>query len=282
MDPTGKYVIQNGTIIPRRELANESIHWLAGDKLAFSCRWRASGSRILYYVDQYEELDQKLSTLGFSLTNYLGADRMKGLLVQLIQKERFFKGISITFILITNLKTGQQPMLLIFVDPYPQDMYILNSVGLQLGILDHLHYPGPVVTEGLSRNHPIRKHWLHEGRQAGFDCICLTTSTGALAETPDALLYLVRNQKVYTPDPEMGVSSHAIQKNLMIVLAELDFELIQSPKLKPGHLLQADEVFCANDFDGIRWIMGYEDKRYYKKTSLALVNALNSTWTTVD
>jgi branched-subunit amino acid aminotransferase/4-amino-4-deoxychorismate lyase len=48
----------------------------------------------------------------------------------------------------------------------------------------------------------------------------------------------------------------------------------ESALLTEKDLLAADEIFITDDLHGIRWVMSFQDKRYYRKTAAYLSDLL--------
>ena len=55
-----------------------------------------------------------------------------------------------------------------------------------------------------------------------------------------------------------------------------------SDNIRPQDLGKADEVFLTDDRNGIRWILGYERKRFYRKISGILYGELTALIRTTD
>ena len=72
-----------------------------------------------------------------------------------------------------------------------------------------------------------------------------------------------------------GVTPRAIREEIINIIDQFDFKLVETDALEPGHLKQADEVFIADDQHGIRWVMGFENKRFYRKLSQIILAKIN-------
>jgi branched-chain amino acid aminotransferase len=47
-------------------------------------------------------------------------------------------------------------------------------------------------------------------------------------------------------------------------------------QISPEIMKQADEIFCTNAVQGIQWVMGYKQKRYFNRISRILQERLTS------
>jgi len=62
----------------------------------------------------------------------------------------------------------------------------------------------------------------------------------------------------------MDIAAH---EGIPVVEAEINPEIMKS----------ADEIFCTNAVQGIQWVMGYKQKRYFNRISRILQERLG-TW----
>ena len=59
----------------------------------------------------------------------------------------------------------------------------------------------------------------------------------------------------------------------MELAALMDIEITEA-KIDPSTLEEADEVFLTNAVRGIQWVMGFRQKRYFKKWTKIFREAL--------
>ncbi|MFV0521189.1 MAG: aminotransferase class IV [Mangrovibacterium sp.] len=86
-----------------------------------------------------------------------------------------------------------------------------------------------------------------------------------ILETPNANLFLIfDNQKVKTPHISLGICVNPARQFVIILLQDLGYEVEEVKELTTSDLLQAIEVFTANDLIGIRTITAFKHARYYR------------------
>ncbi len=277
---SSKYHLINGDIQSERYLAEQSIRWIRDEGASLRFTWKASGTRIPFYAKQYKLLVDRLNMLGDN-TNPIPSEAIfKSQLVKLIQKNRLFKGLEIHIIikLFSKEEDKTNPGYLVFTDHHPDESFIMNQQGLLLGISDTEHHPGGKIMPFIELHHPLRLKWRAEAIRHNYDTICLLNNDGKLVETSDSTLFLARKSKLYTPDLRTGVTPRAIREEIINIIDQFDFKLVETDALEPGHLKQADEVFIADDQHGIRWVMGFENKRFYRKLSQIILAKINADW----
>ena len=97
-------------------------------------------------------------------------------------------------------------------------------------------------------------------------------------ESNDSSIFLAGGDRLYTPSLSLGVTKRAIRQVILSKASGAGLEVMETSKLLPGHLNDADEVFLANDIEGIKWVVGYGKKRFYRKYSEILINLINRDW----
>ncbi|MCD6346908.1 MAG: aminotransferase class IV [Bacteroidales bacterium] len=283
MAPNRSHLL-NGEIKSESHLAKVALDWLRNTGSTFQFSWRASGTRIPFYNQQYRILTSRINTLGPNLNPLPSETDFKSLIEKLIQRNRLFKGVEILIIIriSTRLEAIPRSDYLVLTDPYPNEDFQINQHGLLLGLISSGYHPGADVMSYIEQSHPLIQKWIAEARTNNYDTVCLLNQDGMLVETTDACIFLVGQSKVYTPDLKVGCTQRAIRQEILNKIEELGYKGIETSVLEPEHLKQADEVFIANDKNGIRWIMGYENKRYYRKLSQKVLAMINADWANIN
>jgi hypothetical protein len=279
-----RYHLINGEIQAENKLPDLAADWLKEAGSSLSINWRASGTRIPFYSKQYYKLYQFLTALGICSEIIPSASRLETKLIQLIQKNRFFKGVDLKIIVRLLISDNSKKLLNYLVIPseHSEENFQLNKKGLMMGIIPGGYHPGRELLPYLEPHHPIRQKWLSQASENSFDTICLLSPEGKLIETPNSNIFLLRASKIYTPDLAVGVTPNAIREEILSISEYLAFQAVQTSALEPAHLKQADEVFLADDYNGIRWVLGFENKRYYKKHCQQIIAKINSDWQATD
>jgi branched-chain amino acid aminotransferase len=68
-----------------------------------------------------------------------------------------------------------------------------------------------------------------------------------------------------------------MRKQIIDIAGNNGFNVVETEKLLPGNLLEADEIFLTNAISGIRYVLAYKNKRYFKHTAQKFINELNKT-----
>ncbi|TAF46337.1 MAG: 4-amino-4-deoxychorismate lyase [Sphingobacteriales bacterium] len=112
-------------------------------------------------------------------------------------------------------------------------------------------------------------------QQQKIDEAFVLNQNGFLCESISANLFLVYQNKIYTPALSEGCIGGVMRKVIIDLGINNGIEVIEA-QLNPEILNQADEVFLTNASMGIQWVMGFNRKRYFNETSKFLVEKLNA------
>lgn len=105
------------------------------------------------------------------------------------------------------------------------------------------------------------------------ECILLNKD-GNLVESISSNVFLVKDNKVYTPSISEGCIDGVMRKVVIELLKKKKISLFES-KLPAALLEQSDEIFLTNTIKGIQSVVGIGPKRYFSKLSKDLLQELN-------
>jgi branched-subunit amino acid aminotransferase/4-amino-4-deoxychorismate lyase len=102
----------------------------------------------------------------------------------------------------------------------------------------------------------------------------ILNQNGFLCESISANVFLVYENKIYTPALSEGCIGGVMRQVIIYVAQKNNLEIIEA-QINPEILNQADEVFLTNASRGIQWVMGFNRKRYFNEMSRFLIDKLN-------
>ncbi|POY35282.1 4-amino-4-deoxychorismate lyase [Solitalea longa] len=111
-------------------------------------------------------------------------------------------------------------------------------------------------------------------QQTGVDDVILLNDEGYLVEGISSNLFLVKNGEFYTPALTEGCVA-GVMRRVMLEMALQTGLKMHEVKIKPQALRDADEIFLTNATQGIRWVVGYQEKRFFNSYSKMLTDMLN-------
>ena len=102
------------------------------------------------------------------------------------------------------------------------------------------------------------------------DCLVLNT-TGGIADSTIANLFIIKNAIVITPGLEEGCVNGVMRQYLLQKMQAADCA-VQEATLSVNDILVADEVFLTNAIHGIRWVRQFRDMSYSNVNTVEIYN----------
>lgn len=105
------------------------------------------------------------------------------------------------------------------------------------------------------------------------ECILLNSHNN-IVESISSNVFLIKENKAYTPAITDGCIDGVMRKVVIDLLKELDITVAETSL--PANLLEhADEIFLTNSLKGVQSVVGIGLKRYYSKLGKQLISILN-------
>lgn len=102
------------------------------------------------------------------------------------------------------------------------------------------------------------------------DSLVLNT-TGGIADSTIANLFIIKNAIVITPGLEEGCVNGVMRQYLLKKLQAADYA-VQEATLSVNDIIAADEVFLTNAIHGIRWVRQFRDMSYSNVKTVEIYN----------
>jgi branched-chain amino acid aminotransferase len=115
-----------------------------------------------------------------------------------------------------------------------------------------------------------------------WDDILILDHQGYLSEASGSNLFIREKKRVITPSSENNCLPRVVSLLIPDWIRHEGLRFEEKASINPDDLKLADEVFLADDLDGIRWILSYKNKRFYRKLSVTLSDMLADRMRTLD
>ena len=91
---------------------------------------------------------------------------------------------------------------------------------------------------------------------------------------------MIIHNRIVTPPLSEGCLPGIMRQNILALAPSLGLEVLETP-IGVNALEQAEEVFTSNAINGVQWVMGYKNKRYFHKVSAKIIEELNNSIRTI-
>lgn len=172
---------------------------------------------------------------------------------------------------------SNQPAFLISVEPISTSVYEATATR-KSGLIVDLYTEQIKAYSGLSHLKSTNGQvFVLAGlfrKQKGLDEVIILNQDGHVCETMSSNIFVSYDKKIYTPALSEGCVDGVMRRAVLEAADRLQAEVIEA-KIDPLILNEADELFLTNAIKGVQWVMGYRQKRYFKKWSRLFQEQIN-------
>jgi len=257
---SGKYILVNGAFV----LADEyRISLQESEAFLFSEKIRAVRTSFPFFTETLELIKHKLDIFNRSFPEFTDREGagLKRQLERTLTKNKFFLGAAfvITFrYLEDKVQYSIQAAKLDYAD------YELNEKGLFVGLSDAIRKPFSAISH-LSLGSEI--YWdiaLNSLDYEVCDQPLIVNQNGWVIEAPESNIYLIKGKKVRGAADTHGAFVDITRLAMLDIFRKLDMVYTETEGITTDDMYLAEEVLLVNSVDGIRWVAGFEGKRYFK------------------
>lgn len=241
----------------------------------------ASGSNIHFFSDHIERLIEGMNTLEYKIPEKfeIYPNKLLKEINKLLIKNKLFAGAKIRITVFREQGGLYTPdtnevNYIITAEKTQNSRYELNEKGFTIGVFDKIKKPINIFSKYKTANNLIYILAGKFSKENNFDECLILNSEKRITETVSSNLFYKKNDVIYTPALSEGCISGVLRKNV-IKQAKLAGTDVNETQIEIRDLLNADEVFLTNSITGVRWVLAYENKRYYNNFSKRIIDELN-------
>lgn len=240
---------------------------------------RMLDGKVMFFKYHMERLFKGMQALKIDYHRAFDAEFVASEIVALARSNKIYKNARIRFSVFREDGGWYTPEkntfnYLIEIQALNEDAYIVErgliadvykDVRKDFSALSHLKTSNslPYVLAGVYR------------KENNLDECILLNSQNNIVESISSNVFLIKENKAYTPAITDGCIDGVMRKVVIELLKELDITVVETSL--PANLLEhADEIFLTNSIKGVQSVVGIGLKRYYSKMGKRLVEILNS------
>lgn len=270
----------NGEILPTSKpcLSHLNRGFLYADAISFDLRGNSSKA---FFTDKYFDfLISTMSRLKMERPLLLKKSIFETDIELLLQKNRIYKGFTAKVSVFrddseTFLATKNSASLLISVDSFPEESYQVLETGLRIDILKNYSLPEFVFKSDLAPYYNEEMFLSSHLEEFELDEIFITDAKAYITKSIYSNIFFIKENKLFAPE-RIPENSNKIFADIVTDAARNLKILVLRKSIKKEDLLSADEIFCADVKNGVRWVLAYGERRYYHKLSTAIIKQINS------
>jgi len=274
------YICYNGRIISKDKAmqtpTNRAFQY--GDSLFETIH--AYASNIQYLEDHYERLCQGMKCLHMEKPVSFNVKNLEEQISSLIIKNKLFNGVRIRLTVWRNTGGLYTPSdnsisYMISCTELSEGSYELNKKGYSIDLYTEISKQNNILSPYKTGNSLIYiLGSIYRKRMRLNDCL-LCNEAGDIVESLSSNVFIVKNNILMTPSLESGPVSGIMRKQIISIARSLNIEVKDNVKLKLADIINADEIFLSNAISGIKWVVAFQNRRFFKKASKIISDELN-------
>ncbi len=244
------------------------------ENLLFVEKIRSIRDQIMFWDDHLALINHQLYLLTQNTPTFLNdsAKELKRQIKRTLVKNKFFKSAQIN---ISFFEIEGQISYALKTSAINETAYELNREGINLEICDK-------VTKAISSLSSLRMgsaiYWklMTDPKQDKLTQQILLNTQQSILETPGKNIYLVKGKTIATPSPESGAYINPAKRMIRLISEKNGYKFLDVKLLSTEDMLEANEIFLADDIQGIQWVKAFKTKRYFNKASKKFTEELNA------
>lgn len=258
----GKYILVNGSFVPTEEY---QISLAEAEALHFSEKFRAIRSSFPFFDQTLELIKLKLRLYNQSFPEFTenNGSTLERQLERTLTKNKHFLG---AVLILTFRFTGQKIYFTIQSEKVNPIGFELNEKGLYVEIFDHIQKSSSSLSNlslGSSTYWNIVACRLKE---SNVDEFLMVNSSNQIIETPESNIYVIKGKTVRGANSGQGAYIDITKPLMLSLFSGLKLEYTENKGITNADMRDAEEILIVNAIEGIRWIVGFGEKRYFNNT----------------
>ena len=255
----GKYILANSTFIPSDEYR---ISLQESRALLFSEKIRAVRTNFPFFAETLEIIKLKLFLFNQSFPEFTdkGGSGLKRQLERTLTKNKLFLGavFSVSF-----YSLNEKIQYSIESEKFEPTDFELNEKGLYIEVFDKIKKQSSSISNlslgseiywSIARNHL---------KNTMIDQLLLVNTDDFITEVIESNIYLINGDLIRGASCEHGAFLDISQPLLLDIFNKLHLRYSEHEAITSQDVRLAEEIMIVNAVDGIRWIVGFEGKRYF-------------------
>lgn len=275
------FVIYNGQLYPSNQVPvsfnNRSFKF--GDSIFESIR--CNGHFPLHFNHHYKRMIKAMLSLHMEISSVPREEDLCGLIIKLLQKKKQFGASRVRVELFRRgegLYTPEDNRINYLVESkdLKSSTYKLNTKGLLVdvyGAMQKMYNPISFFKNGNSLHYVLAA--IHK-KQEGLNDSLLININNKIIEASSSNLFWIKDGVLFTPSVFSGCVD-GVMRNVLIEVIKLNnvFNIVETQGAEIVDLLNADELFLTNAIQGIQWVVGFKEKRFFNQSIKKIMELLN-------
>ena len=167
------------------------------------------------------------------------------------------------------------PSFIISCESINYNTYQLNKGHYEVDLYKDYYLDNQLISSIKTNNKIINVVASIYASENGFDNCILLNKDKLVSEFINSNLFIIKDEKIYTPTLKSGCLNGVLRKNLFKILSSSSFELCEQD-LSTFDITQSDEIFGTNIAQGIFSVTKFRKKDYDCSKTKKIITMLNN------
>jgi branched-chain amino acid aminotransferase len=265
------FILKNGKFVA----VNEKLFQYSDfETLLFSERFRAIRNTFPFFRETVDLLHLKFRILNQPVPEILNADgkEMKRQMERLLVKNKLYKSAVVKTCFFRKEKNVEY---IISAEALETFRFEINKKGLLVDVFDKI----PKAVSGLSNlsfgSEALWKMAVAHLPGSGIDDFLLINSEEKIIEGIAKKLLLVKGNKLTGVSVSSGAYMDVSGTAIPAIAGNLGLSFSEDNGFSMEDLYEADELILLDSVNGIQWVLGFREKRYYNIKAKLINKELN-------
>ncbi len=268
-----RHIIYNGELVKNANNFNADHPLIQGTN-ALRFEWFVVSSALPFYQDEFRRVKKVADKKGLKLPVWLTSSTFAQDIRHLFQMNRIYQGGLLRMVIFTDNQGGKASYLMTATSK-PNQQFILNDEGFLIDVFRrHRLYSGSaeIYDTGLSATETSALFDMHEGK---YDQLVLLNEVNHVSRFVGANFMMLNDDVAYTPALEEGAIDDVMRQQVIEACLNLKLKVFDDCIIHQDDLKSASEIIVLDPVNGLRWVVGYQEKRYFRHHSPPLNDELN-------
>jgi branched-chain amino acid aminotransferase len=281
MQTTKPWILKDGQWMRDGNIiSSDNRSFLYGDGLFETIR--VVNAHIPFLKLHIERLQVSMRVLKFEIIEDLSIERVSKHIEQLLIKNKWFKGARIRLTIYRKADgkytpANNQTGYILTGEPLvTEPVFPFRGMGRIMGIYSDLLKSDGILSTIKTTSSIYYVLAGSFARQNGYDDVFVLNQRKKIIETVNSNILLIKGKTIIAPGPKFGALDGTMRKMVLRIAMDSGFEVFDR-ELTEQDVLMADELMLTNAIQGINWVKGFRDRRYYSNVGAEFSRKLNET-----
>ncbi|MBI9065889.1 MAG: aminotransferase class IV [Salinivirgaceae bacterium] len=240
----------------------------------------ANGLEVQFINDHFERILYAANCLDLELPEYFSLEFLKKQISGLLSRLKLFQGARVRLSIYRSgegfyIPETNRADVLIEAAYLSKGFYELNISGITIDVYKDV--PKQRTAYGAIKSINAMFYVLagNYAKKNNLNDVLLVDAQEIIVEATSSNFFAIKGNELYTPSLELGCVHGIMRKQILNRATNMNYIIHENAILKESDLLLMDELFLTNAVVGIKYVSGFRNKRYFKRSAQKMVHALN-------